>query len=620
MKKSTKALVALLVCMVLCLVSMIGTNRMLTDNGNVGVHDLKFTTPEGNDVRYLEFRPVNASAENPVPAIIYSPGNDNTAEVWRHLAHELSRRGYAVFVPDLLSAGHSAEAVGNSTTFGFSELIDFVYDNLDYINKEQIAIGGYSKGGNNTFVVLNEYGEKQRNDPDNYVQKFCAALVCAPPFSQFDNAVSGVNIGFGAGLYDPYSRIGFKPVEGYWPGDLSVKEEMKTFINLGVPGTFSEEELTDPNVKVEIGKVYGSFADHNARVVYNPSDATHALGIISPKFTEATVSFFMQAIPAPVNIAPSDLDYMGLLVLSALGFLAILAMTVPVAILLLDAPVFAPMKNPAEPPKSGLTSPKDWTIFVVASLIGGFVPPIMSPVLMKQTSKIFSLTGSSNSGGVFVYGVANNNVVWLLFSALFLLAMFFLFYFLIHRKNGVALKNYNIGISLPNLARTIGLSVCVVLLCRSVVWVADYFFKTDFRVVDLTLGTIQWSHLRITLCYIPFYIVYWCINSLTMNGPNRFKNMPEWVNVLICAVCNVIGPVVVLIVYYSYMHTHGQGIGAFGNWKAYMMLSYTILMGIAGTIINRKLYNKTRNLYLGPVIFGILTAFINTTVYTLPAP
>ena len=50
---------------------------------------------------------------------------------------------------------------------------------------------------------------------------------------------------------------------------------MKETINLGVPGTFAEDELDDPNVKVEIGHVYGSFAENNARVVYNPADSTH---------------------------------------------------------------------------------------------------------------------------------------------------------------------------------------------------------------------------------------------------------------------------------------------------------------------------------------------------------
>lgn len=615
-----RCLAALAVCLVLCLVSMIGTHQMLTDNGNVLVKDQKFITPKGQTVRFLEYRPATASETTPVPAVIYSPGNDNTAEIWRGVAHELSRRGYAVFVPDLLSAGHSDEAVGNSTTFGFSELIDYVYDNLDYIDKENISIGGYSKGGNNTLVVLNEYGELQRSHPDQYVQKFRAALVLAPPPPSFENVVKGVSIGFGAGLYDPYSRIGFQPVEGYWPGDLRVKTEMKEFINLGVPGTFSEAEMTDPDAKVEIGHVYGSFADGNARVVYNPSDSTHALGIYSPLFIQDTVSFFMQAMEAPNPIDPSDQSYMLLMAFSALGFLAILAMVVPVALLMLNVPVFAALKDPASAPTSCLKTRKDWTIFIVASLIGGFVPPIMSPILMQQTSKIFSLTGTGSSSGVFVYGVANNNVVWLMFSSLFLLAMFFLFFFLIHKKNGARLSDYHLKITLPNVGRTLLLAVCVVLLCRSMVWIADYFFKVDFRLFDLTLATIQWSHLRITLCYVPFFIVYWCINSLIMNGCNRFKGMPEWINLLLCVLCNVLGTIVVVSVYYVNMAANGQGFGDSGNWKAYMMLSYMIIMAISGTIINRKLYNATSNLYLGPVIFGILTAYINTTVYTLPAP
>ena len=59
---------------------------------------------------------------------------------------------------------------------------------------------------------------------------------------------------------------------------------MKETINLGVPGTFAEDELDDPNVKVEIGHVYGSFAENNARVVYNPADSTHGSGMISRGF------------------------------------------------------------------------------------------------------------------------------------------------------------------------------------------------------------------------------------------------------------------------------------------------------------------------------------------------
>lgn len=617
--KKKKAFIALLICLALCLTSMIGTRTMLTDGGNIEINDLKIAISTGDVVRFLEYRPLNASEEEPVPAVIYSPGNDSTAESVRAASYELARRGFAVYVLDLLSAGQSSESTGASSTYGFSELIDYVYGNLPYVDNTRIGIAGYSKGGSNVVRVLAQYGDIQRNSPDEYVQKFSAALILAPPYSPLTDAAEGINIGFGAGLYDPYSRIGYKDVEGYWPGDLSVKEEMKDVINLGVPGTFSKEDMQNPDVKVEIGHVYGSYEEHNARVVYNPSDSTHGSGMISKEFIRDTVTFFSDALGAPNAIDPSDLNYTTLLLFSALGLLALLALTVPTALLLTDIPAFSALDRPALAPVSGLRTKKDWAIFVLASLISGFVPPIMAPIIIQQTSKIFSLTGQGTTGSVFVYGVANNVVVWMLFSGLFLLAMFFLFYNLIHKKNGAKLSDYGLKISWAEAGRILLLAAVTVLLCRSVVWFADYFFKVDFRIVDLAMTTMKWSHLKVSLCYVPFFVLYWCINSLIMNGCNRFKGMNEHVNLFICVLCNVLGTIVVVVVYYVHLHNTGAGFGAFSNWKAYMMLSYMILSATAGTIINRKIYNATGSIYLGPAIFGTLIAIINTAVYTLPA-
>lgn len=614
-----KNLITLIVCIFLCLVSMVGTRYMLTDGGNVEINDLKIAISSGDIVRFLEYRPVNASVENPVPAVIYSPGNDSTAESVRFYSTELARRGFAVYVLDLLSAGQSSESTGASPTYGFYELIDYVYYNLPYVDNTRIGIAGYSKGGGNVARVLTDYGEEQQNSPDTYVNKVSAALILAPPPVSLDAAATGINLGFGAGLYDPYSRSGYESVEGYWPGDFSVKSKIKNIINLRVPGTFSEADIENPDVKVEIGHVYGSFADNTGCVIYNPSDSTHGSGMISSEFIRDTVSFFSETLGAPNPINPSNQTYPLLMFFSALGLLAILGLTVPLARLFLKIPVFTVLEQPALAPISGLQSRKDWIIFLVASLIGGFVPPIMAPVIIQQTSKIFSLTGQGSTGSVFVYGVANNVVVWMMFSGLFLLAMFFLFYHLIHKKNGVKLADYHLKISAGALGRMVLLAICVVLLCRSVVWFADYFFKVDFRLVDLSLTVMKWSHLKVSLCYAPFFILYWCINSLIMNGCNRFKGMSERLNLLLCVLCNVLGTIVVVSVYYIVLYKTGVGIGAASNWKAYMMLSYMILSATAGTIINRKIYNATSNIYLGPIIFGTLIAIINTAVYTLPA-
>jgi hypothetical protein len=109
-------------------------------------------------------------------------------------------------------------------------------------------------------------------------------LILAPPYSPPGALATGINLGFSAGLYDPYSRAGYKPVTGYWPGNLSVKKERKDIINLALSGSFPEADMLDPSMKVGIGHVYGSFADNTGRVIYNPSDSTHDTGMIDGVF------------------------------------------------------------------------------------------------------------------------------------------------------------------------------------------------------------------------------------------------------------------------------------------------------------------------------------------------
>ena len=109
-----------------------------TANVKYEINDLKIAIPSGDIVRFLEYRPKTATAEHPVPAVIYSPGNDSTAESVRLCSAELVRRGFAVYVLDLLSGGHSSESTGAYPPYGFYELIDYGYYNLPYIDREKI--------------------------------------------------------------------------------------------------------------------------------------------------------------------------------------------------------------------------------------------------------------------------------------------------------------------------------------------------------------------------------------------------------------------------------------------------------------------------------------------------
>ena len=96
---------------------------------------------------------------------------------------ELSRRGYVVFAPDITSAGMSSPVQSTSTVgFGIYDLVDYVYYNLDYVDNSKIGMAGFSKGGNNVYDTMMQYGVEQRETPDEYVKCVAAAMIIDPRF------------------------------------------------------------------------------------------------------------------------------------------------------------------------------------------------------------------------------------------------------------------------------------------------------------------------------------------------------------------------------------------------------------------------------------------------------
>ena len=180
------------------------------------------------------------------------------------------------------------------------------------------------------------------------------------------------------------------------------------------------------------------------------------------------------------------------------------------------------------------------------------------------------------------------------------------------------MKDFGARITLPNIGRTILLATLVFVLCYLVACFGAYVFQVGFRLVDMSWQFTSLSKLGLCLRYVPFYIFFWCVNSLIMNGCNRFKGMKESVNLILCIGCNIIGLVVIVIIYYATMFTTGAGLGEFSDWKAYMAMLYMILTMTIGTIVNRRVYLKTGNIYLGPVAYATVLTIMNYATYMIP--
>lgn len=621
MKKLSKAKIVLCIALVLCLISMIFSSHYMTSGGSVKINELNIVIPSGETLHVYEYRPVTATTEAPAPAVIFSHGNDSTLQSHQDYAMELSRRGFVVFAPDITSAGMSSPVQSTSTVgFGIYDLVDYVYYNLDYVDNSKIGMAGFSKGGNNVYDTMMQYGVEQRETPDKYVKRVSAAMIIDPRFLPMDGFATGINVGFNVGNRSPYAN-NFTKVDGYLPGDLSVKPEMKTFVNLGVPGTFSEEDLNNPDVKVEIGKVYGSIADGTSRIVFNSENVTHASGLLGVSVIRDTVKYFDMTIGAPNPIPATDSNVNAHLFFAALGLLGILMMIAPLAIILLDTKFFSSLKKSGEENGEPLVETDTVAkklLLLVPALALSFLLPLTAVSFGQSTSKFLSLDGHPGVTRWFLNSWQNSIMFWLTMNAVIALAVALVMYFAVHKRNGITMRALGVSISPVNALKAVLLAILVFTGCYLVTCFAQYVFKVDFRFQDLTFPFMTWSHLLLCLRYAPFVIFFWCVNSMNMNAFNRVKGMNEKANLALCVLLNIIGIVVVLSVHYSKLFSTGMGLNSHMRWKYFTTCLLFIPTAIAGTVINRKLYEKTHNVFVGPVVFGTVATIISTAVMMLP--
>ena len=336
MKKKTM-LRLLAAALLLMLISCLGAYAIQMDMGNIRVMDVKIPMPQGETLRVLIHKPASATRDNPAPCIITSHGYHATLETQDITSIELARRGFVVFNMDTYSAGDSSgtvEEYGYNRSYyglGMLQLVDYVHDNIDYIDPDRIGITGHSTGGRNVAFTLDAYGRNehgkvytgQPEDGSDYTTKVSSALILAffPDRYLLSNLPSGVNVGINFARYDEGATVQVTKVDGYqWP-DMTVSPEAKFFINQTAPGTFtmdtviSVDESTgkdkvelsgyDNSQKVEIGKYYGSISDGTMRVVYNPN-TSHQWQFFSAKNASITNQFFMDTLGAPNPISAGN--------------------------------------------------------------------------------------------------------------------------------------------------------------------------------------------------------------------------------------------------------------------------------------------------------------------------
>jgi len=593
----------LVISLCLCLISMIFSSAIQGSFGRVKVEELRLVDSMGYAVSTQLYRPVSATAENKAPCIITVEGWYNNKEMQDLYSVEYARRGYVVLAVDMHGHGDS-EATDADDLYTAAVGLDAAVDlagNLPYVDQNRIGITGHSSGGAASGMVVGL--DNERETPLISAVLFQASTWNDDTGADHSADLAGRDVGIIADLYDEFF---------FWtedaagstvaPKDWLSTDEAKNFVNFneGPEGISGD---------VVPGQYYQN--GDNFRVIYQPN-CTHPQVHFSGTCVAYGVQFFEDALDAPNPIAPSSQVWQLKNVFNFLGLVGVVLFLLSFVIVMLDVPYFSVLKEQELAVPVEVTDVQGklwfWISLAVCALFSGFSYMWTINNVYSKTTKVFTQTGPLTMG------------VWCALSGVFAILVLLVHTFAYGKKHGFSARERGAAISLQKLWRTIVLAVLACALAFLILFFADYFFKTDFRLWVLTLKAFDADKVLIGLRYLPLFLMFYVVNSVAVNcfNYNTIGGKKGWGNVLILGLFNALGAIGFVAIQYGTFFSTGllkwyatEGLRISGIWL-YPAIVYLFVT----PILSRFIYRRTKNPYLFAIISAILItmmAVANTT-------
>lgn len=597
--KSAKTWVV--ISLIVCLVTAIFSSAIQSDFGNVKVDELKLMDDSGYAISVLLYRPETATAENQAPCIITIEGWYNNKEMQDLYSVEYARRGYVVIATDMHGHGDSDSPTYDelyTSAVGVDAAVQLAAT-LPYVDQSKIALTGHSSGGAASDMAIAIDNERE------------VPLISAVLF-QASTWVDDTGVDHSADLGDRYIGIIADKYDEFffWTSDESGNDvsptkflstdDAKNFVNFNN----GPEGITGDVVP---GQYY--YNGDYFRVIYQP-DCTHPQVHFSGECVGYGIQFFEDAFGAPNPMAPGSQIWQVKTALNAIGLVFIVIFMLSFVMMLLDTPCFSELKEkdlvqPAEVPT---TAGKLWfwiPMLVCALFSATSFLWVINNVYSKTTA-FFTQTGPLTMG------------IWSAICAVFAIIVLAVYYYAYGKKNGFVLKNSGVAISLQKLGKTILLAVLTTAMAMLILFFVDFFFLTDYRIWVLTLKAFEADKVVLALKYLPFFLLYYIVNSVSVNCFN-YNTIGKKFNVLLVSALNILGPVGYIAVQYGTFYSTGllkwyasEGQRISGIWL-YPVLVYLFVT----PILSRFVYKRTKNPYLFAIISAIiitLMAVANTTI------
>ncbi|MBR5342935.1 MAG: hypothetical protein IK149_03455 [Oscillospiraceae bacterium] len=630
MKKSIK--IVLCIALALCLLSMLGTAAMQSNWFKASVKTYNVTTAElagmirdnnkatGKDIQvtftedananfcFMTMIPKTATAQNPAPAVICIHGGANTKEMQLNGYIELVRRGFVVISMDMAEHGHTYAAINGLTQESYGALAAVEYAmSLPCVDETKIGVTGHSMGNQACYYAI-----AAMNTEDS-TQRIAAWVEGAGSlYSIFMTPEQARNViwTMSVDLYDEFDTT-------YFNSATILHEPTAVGIVQTVYPAFAEKEVTPgvfytPDGVVEAPNNGQKVDADTAFLMLNPP-ITHPMFHFTKTGTAITVNGFYNGLgtPAGNSYIPAEKQVWPVAVcFELLGLIGFFMLLFPLVAILADKKAFAGIKR-ALPEKESLPSAKSpaeivaWVVTAVLSVWFAFVTYI----------KYYPLANNVLDPSVYaVNDVPNGIGFWSVLCGVFAVVMILLGWLIkkIFNRKAEIKPFANAGLdSLSQFFLTVLYALCVVALMYVPVIIARYVFNADFRICSFVVAWPPLEKLPIIIVkYLPLWLAFYIPNALA-NANTRYRDLPDWVSALACAVVNGIALVIFLFIQYGTLFRTGA------LWNSTAAMAGIVAFAVVPCLFYaafsaRYIYKKTGNIWAAGLINGAVMCFATT--------
>lgn len=594
-----------LISLIICFISMIGSWAMQSGFGKVKVEKLTWVGSGGYTTSALLYKPSTAAKESKAPCIITIEGWYNNKEMQDLYSVEYARRGFVVLAVDMHGHGDSQDTTAAelySDAVGVNAAVELV-GNLPYVDTSRIGITGHSSGGAACDMAV---------AIDNKRPTKLISAVLFEASTWVDDLGEDHSADFGSRsvgiIADKYDEFFFwtKDDQGnvVAPREFLTTKEAKNFVN------FNEGPIS---VNVEAGKLYTKAIDGKTayRTIFQPT-CTHPQVHFSGTCVSYGISFFDTVLKSPNPISPTNQVWQIKTAFNFIGLIGFVMFIIAFAFAMLETRYFESLKAKEiiKPISVKSRSGKAWfwIPLFICSIFSGLIYMWTINNVYSKTTKFFTQTGPLTMG------------TWCVLCGILALIILIAFWFFYGKKNGFSAAERGVKISLTNLWKTIILAVLSTCMGFLILFFADYFFQTDFRLWTITLRVFNADRIILGLKYLPFFLIFYVINSVSANcfNYNDIGGKKGIGNLFIFSLFNSLGAIVFVLIQYSTFFRTGllkwyatEGLRISGIWL------YPVIVFLFITpFLTRFVYKRTKNPYLCGIINAIIITMMcvaNTT-------